>query len=81
MEKVKYSFLYYSISLSVVMALVSGIADSSIFAFIIFVFVFTAILLVSRFVYQLFESLGVNLYEKYIKDFIEKIRKAQKDSE
>lgn len=81
MKKVKYSFLYYSIFFSFIMAFVSGIQRISLLAFAFFVLAFIAALLVTRYVYQILEGLGVRFYEKHIQGIVEKIRRARKEVE
>lgn len=69
--KYKYSFLYYSLFFSILLATVSGVKGFWFFLF--FVMIMTFVLLITRFIYGLLEKMGVKLYEKHIKDFIEKI--------
>lgn len=73
----RYSFLYYSLFLSVLLALISGVSGFGMF--IVFVFIFTMVLLITRYIYGWLEKLGVWAYENYIKDSIEKIKKVQEE--
>jgi hypothetical protein len=77
--KVRYSFLFYSLFLSVLLALASGIDGFGMS--IIFVAVFTAVLMVTRYIYQILENVGVKIYEKHIKDYVGKIKATKKEIE
>lgn len=78
-KNVKGSFLYYALFLSVLIALISDI--DGFMMFIMYSLILTAILVITRLIYGVFEKIGVKIYERYVIEIIEKVKKTKKEIE